>query len=104
MARRAVKSRMERIAREKAEQDALMREAKALRDAQAKDPDPDEARKRRVQKQIDLLLTDMEKAKTIDARLTIAAAVERLWKLVQPVAGRAKPRRSPAPGGVEPVG
>ena len=54
-------------------------------------PDDDEARKRRVQKQIDMLLNDMEKAKDLDKRLRIGAAIERLWKLVQPTAGVLKP-------------
>lgn len=64
----------------------------------------DECRKRRVQKQIDLLITDMEEASSFDKRKEIAFAIERLWKLVQPTAGVSKPARNrPQAAPVEPI-
>ena len=56
-------------------------------------PTDDEARRRRVQKQIDMLLTDMEESSSLKERLAIGSALERLWKLVQPTAGSLKPSR-----------
>lgn len=53
----------------------------------------DETRKKRMLKQIDLLLADMENTTAIKQRLVIGAALERLWKLVQPTAGTLKPQR-----------
>ncbi len=70
------------------------RKEEAAREKQATltaEPADDEARKRRVQKQIDILLTDMEQADSIVVRLKIGAALERLWKLVQPTAGSLRP-------------
>ena len=80
MARRATISRLARLKRESEEREARRR-------AEATLCHPDDARRARVQKQIDLLLTDMESAKSIDVRLKIGAAIERLWRLVQPTAG-----------------
>ena len=61
----------------------------------------DYTRKARVLKQIDILLADMELAKSFQMRAKISAALERLWKLVQPTAGALRPgrgsRRADAP-------
>lgn len=84
MARRATRARVARLNRESAE-------LAAERAANARDPDDDDARKRRVQKQIDLLLGDMESAKSVKVRLACSAALERLWKLVTPTAGVLRP-------------
>jgi len=74
------------------------REKQILAEAQAMlrlsvNADPEEARIRRVKGQIDGLLDDMEGA-SLKQRLIIGAAIERLWKLVQPTAGVQKPGRS----------
>ncbi len=67
----------------------------------------DETRKKRVLKQIDLLLTAMEAATDIKERLRVGAALERLWKLVQPTAGALRPgrgsRRADAPEAPTPM-
>jgi hypothetical protein len=95
---RATQSRVARIEREKAERlhDMAVKVALELNEARA--PDDDEARKRRVQKQIDLILGDMERAKSVKVRLACSAALERLWKLVTPTAGAFRPsKRSDRP-------
>lgn len=84
MARRATRARVARLDSERAE-------LEAERAANARQPDDDDARKRRVQKQIDLLLGDMERAKSVKVRLACSAALERLWKLVTPTAGVLRP-------------
>ncbi len=94
MARRATESRLAREAREKAEDRQRDIEARALAISREIRVDPDDARKMRVQKQIDLLLTDMEATKDADKRLRFGAAIERLWKLVQPTAGVQRPGRT----------
>lgn len=91
--RRATISRMARIEREKAEERQRDIEARALAISRQITPDSDEARRNRVQKQIDHLLTDMESAKSVVVRLRISAALDRLWKLVQPTAGVLRPSK-----------
>ena len=81
--RRSTASRLARKLRE-----ARLLEAAAALTRSHQPPAPDESRRQRVQKQIDLLLTDMEKAKSIEVRLRISAALERLWKLVAPTNGK----------------
>jgi len=66
-------------------------------------PSDDEARKSRVQKQIDILLTDMEKTKSVDVRLRISAALDRLWKLVTPTAGVLRPPKRGAQQSLPPL-
>jgi hypothetical protein len=86
MARRATRSRLARIEREK--------QIEATRQAtRAAGPDTDDARRARVQRQIDLLLTDMETAATLTQRLKLGSAIERLWRLVQPTMAAVKPGR-----------
>lgn len=93
MARRATASRLARIAREKSEKEAADLASRAR---------PDDARKETTLKQIDKLdkMIDaaLERGKQDDF-IALAAAKERLWKLVQPTAGVAKPsrRRDPEP-------
>lgn len=87
MALRSVASRKSNRQREKAAFEAGRQAALEER------PDNDEARKARVQRQIDILLADMEKSKSVDVRLRISAALERLWKLVSPTAGVLRPKR-----------
>ena len=92
MGKRGGIARSENIKREKlllAELEAKIRQSPIA--------DSDEARKARVAKQIDALLNDMERTKSLDVRLRIGAALERLWKLVQPTAGVNKPSRSRRP-------
>ena len=60
-------------------------------------PASDEARKARVAKQVDVLIGSLEKAKSDEQRLPLVAAIERLWKLVQPTAGVAKVRSQSRP-------
>jgi hypothetical protein len=88
MALRSVAARQARIERERTEAEAAKQAARL-----APDPNSDEARKRRVQCQIDLLLSDMESAKSVEKRLQIGSAIERLWKLVQPTAGVLRPSK-----------
>ena len=78
----------------------LNREAEAVRvkeleaiAAASEKPEPDEARKQKVLKQIDQYLEDMSGASHKN-RLMIGKAVAELWKLVQPTAGVSKPSRS----------
>ena len=93
MARRATRARLARIAREKAE-------AQALRDALARIPDGEDARRNRTLKQLDMLDVLIDRALNLghsDKFLKLSAAKERLWKLVQPTAGVLKqPRRRSA--------
>lgn len=56
-------------------------------------PEPDEARKQRVLKQIDGYLDDMSGA-SLKTRLMLGKAIADLWKLVQPTAGVSKPGRN----------
>lgn len=84
MARRATRSRMARLAREKAEHEAALRAAA---------PVTDDARRQNVQCQIDRLLEDMAKATTTKERLALVAAIARLWPLASPTAGVLKPAR-----------
>jgi hypothetical protein len=107
MARRATASRMDRIAREKRERDAELAILHAQAEALAKLPDTPDTRRNKVEKQIDRLLSDMERAKDLADRLRIAGAVERLWKLVEPTAGAlrpSKPGKSSRSGPLAPVG
>ncbi len=101
MARRSHIVRAERKA-------ALEAELERQKQIAALSPQPhsDDARLIRVKRQIDSLLDDMEDAVTVRERMQIGAAVERLWKLVQPTAGALKPQKqsrnaSPAPQVVE---
>jgi hypothetical protein len=87
MARRSVASRA--AAKER---DALAA-AQAEQQARNAAVTSDELRRLRVQKQIDLLLLDMELARGIETRMQIGSAIERLWKLVQPTAGVNRPGR-----------
>lgn len=97
MARRAVESRLAREAREKAEDRQRDIEARALAISRETRPEPDEARKLKVQKQIDILLDDMIGA-DLKERLAISRTLSDLWKLVQSVPGSSKGRASrPAP-------
>lgn len=81
MARRATKSRLARITREK------------MIERHASTHDPDDARNARVKRQVDLLLDEMDRAKSWQRRDKISRAIERLWKLVQPTAGALRPGR-----------
>lgn len=90
MALRSVASRKENRKREK---EAFEAGRQAALDER---PTDDDARKVRVQRQIDILLTDMEKTKSVDVRLRIAAALDRLWKLVTPTAGVLRPKNRPS--------
>lgn len=60
-------------------------------------PASDDARRVRCQRQVDVLLGSLERARTDEARFAIIAALEKLWRLVQPTAGVAKPARSARP-------
>ena len=99
--RRAVESRMARIEREKAEDRQRDIEARAI--ALAMIPDAEEKRVSRTKKQIDRLLEDMESADSFDERKEIAAAIERLWKLVQPTAGVQRNRAKARPEAPRPT-
>ena len=66
--------------------------------------DDDQARMNRVKKQIDYLLTDMEKTKSVEMRLKMSAALDRLWKLVQPTNGKVSKQRSSFPTFTGPIG
>lgn len=83
---------------------SLKREKQRLEtERRSEKPDDDEARRIRVQKQIDSLLTDMEETSSLALRLKIGAALERLWKLVQPTAGVLKQSRRPGAGASRPM-
>ena len=87
MARRATRSRLARIARE--------REAAAAA-SRAAAPTTDDTRKQATLRQLDKLDVLIDAA--LDAGkesqfLRLTAAKERLWRLVQPTAGVAKPSR-----------
>lgn len=88
MGRRSVAARAQARERELQE----LEEARELARS-SPNPNSDEARRLRVQKQIDLLLSDMELAKSVEKRLQLGSAIERLWKLVQPTAGVNRPGR-----------
>ena len=93
MQRRATQSRLAREAREKAED--LERDIAAR--ARILAPEPDEARRQRTLKQIDLLdkrISAAMDADDDDRAMSLIAAKERLWKLVQPTAGSLRPGRS----------
>jgi hypothetical protein len=93
MQRRATQSRLAREAREKAED--LERDIAAR--ARILAPEPDEARRQRTLKQIDLLDKRISAAMDDDdddRAMSLIAAKERLWKLVQPTAGSLRPGRS----------
>lgn len=80
MARRATRSRLARIAREKAEKEAL---ATAL----ASTPVHDDARKARTLRQIDsldVLIDEALVSKNRAAFIELTGVKERLWKLVNP--------------------
>ena len=97
MARRATHSRLARIAREKAEREAAARAAA---------PKTDDARRNETLKQLDALdgLIDAAlDAGEVAKFLRLAAAKERLWKLVQPTAGALRPRSAPAASRQPPV-
>jgi aromatic ring hydroxylase len=99
MARRAAASRVARIQREKAEERQRDIEARALAISRETTPDPDDARKAKVLKQIDKYLSEMKDA-SIEERIAIGKAVKDLWPLTLPTAGVNKPRQSssrPAP-------
>jgi hypothetical protein len=91
MARRSNASRIARIEREKQERLARENLILAAGRAMASLPTGDEARRAKVLKQIDSLISDMEKSESIEERIKIGKAVEGLWKLVQPTAGVLKP-------------
>ena len=93
MSRRGAEARRIKREREK----ALLAQAAELARRTA-NPDTDAARSERVKKQIDALLTDMERTKDTDKRLRIAGALDRLWKLVQPTCApiKANARSRPA--------
>ena len=87
MARRATRSRLARIAREREAAAAAMRAAA---------PATDDTRKQATLRQLDKLDVLIDAA--LDAGkesqfLRLTAAKERLWRLVQPTAGVAKPSR-----------
>jgi len=92
MARRATRSRLERIAREKAEREAAARAAV---------PVTEDARKQATLRQLDALdkLIDAALEAGNEARfLRLSVAKSRLWALVQPTAGVLKQGRpKPAP-------
>ncbi len=90
MARRATISR---VAREKREREQLKAAIESEKLALASMPQNDDARRARVQKQIDVLLNDMESASSLEKRLQLGSAIERLWKLVQPTAGVLRPNK-----------
>lgn len=87
MARRSVEARANAKERDR------LAAAQAEELARTSAATSDELRRLRVQKQIDLLLLDMEAAKSIEKRLQLGSAIERLWKLVQPTAGVNRPSR-----------
>jgi hypothetical protein len=98
MARRATRSRLARIERERAE-------AQAVKDALASRPEPEDTRKERTLKQLDKLDVLIDRSLNLGNStqfLKLSAAKERLWKLVQPTAGVLKParERSSRRGGV----
>lgn len=68
---------------------------KLQREAEQDNPavSSDDTRRVRCARQVDVLLGSLEKAKSDEARFAIIAALEKLWKLVQPTAGVAKPKR-----------
>jgi hypothetical protein len=92
MARRATRSRLARIERERAE-------AQAVKDALASRPEPEDARKERTLKQLDKLDVLIDRALNLGQAgqfLKLSSAKQRLWKLVQPTAGVLKPARERA--------
>jgi hypothetical protein len=98
MARRATRSRLARIERERAE-------AQAVKDALASRPEPEDTRKERTLKQLDKLDVLIDRSLNLGNStqfLKLSAAKERLWKLVQPTAGVLKPgkERATKRGGV----
>ena len=92
MARRATVSRLARIQREKDEERQRDLDARALALSREVKPEPDEARRAAILKQIDGLLDDMSGA-SVKERLAISSAVAKLWALVTPTAGSLKPGR-----------
>jgi hypothetical protein len=87
MAARSLESRKLNFKREKEAYEAGLKAALENR------PDQDQARKERVQRQIDTLLDDMEDCSSLKQRIIIGSAIERLWKLVQPTAGVLRPKK-----------
>jgi len=103
MAQRATASRVARQEREKAEERQRDIEARALALSRDAKPEPDDARRAKVLREIDDYLNDMKGAE-LDEKLKIGKAIADLWKLVQSTPGAAKPsRRASAPPLAVPV-
>lgn len=93
MARRAVKSRLARIARENEAKRQIEIEARALALSRDFTPDQDEARKKRVALEIDRVLDRLNKNVTDDVRIKLHGSLARLWDLIQPKAAPYKQSR-----------
>jgi len=103
MARRATKSRVAREQREKEQARLRDLEARALVISREVNPDPDDARERRIKKQIDTVLSDMESAKSPMIRLKLVGALERLWNLLGASSGPKTGGNRPARPGHRPL-
>jgi hypothetical protein len=86
---KATASRLARIQREKDE-------LQAMKDALARIPETEDARRTRTLKQLDMLDALIDRALNLgnsDKFLKLSAAKEKIWKLVQPTAGVLRPKK-----------